>query len=244
MDQAMDQEKIENDVKHLMASSANFFTSQKITAQKVREESKKAYGSLLDAHMLTIGAIQSALLRHNSIPGKTSEQISNIFSLVASFMMGVDICESAISEGYYLQACAILKQEMEALAAIEECWKNQRKEKATPNVKYIRWNLSRFYGDLNRAAHVADKDLLSYVLQATHNGQAVPASITPIFNQTEAKGLYGLHVAFLIQLSFQLDKLYVEVYGDGLTDVERMGVARSFHCLLDEGWLKKGVRKT
>jgi hypothetical protein len=108
-------------------------------------------------------------------------------------------------------------------------------------VKHVRWDLSRFYGDLNRAAHVADKELLNYLVQTTPEGKAAPASIGPVFNEEEAKGLYGLHVALLIQLCIQVDNLYKEVYGEGLVDVEMMGVAQSFQYLIDEGWLIEGA---
>jgi hypothetical protein len=124
----MDRDEIKENIEHLMTSAVKFFEAQKKTADVTREKSKKVYGGLLDAHILIMGALQSAVSRHNLNPGKTSEVISNIFSLSATFMQGIDLCESAISEGYYIQASAILKQEMENLSAIEECWLGIRKE--------------------------------------------------------------------------------------------------------------------
>jgi hypothetical protein len=233
----MDKDSIENNVEHLMASAVKFFEAQVKNSSAIREKSKSCYGIILDAHMLIIGAIQSAISRHNLNPGKTSEAISNIFSLVASFIQGIDCCERAITEGYYVQAGAILKQEMETIAAIEECKVGLRNEKRTPNVKNLSWDLSRFYGDLNRVAHVADKSLLSYLVQTNQQGDAVPASVVPVFNAGEAKGLYGLHVALLVQLAIQINYLYEEVYTEGLIDVEKIGVGQAYKLLLDDGWL-------
>jgi len=224
-------------IERLISSALKFFEVQKIVGTSIREKSKVAYGRLLDGHMLVLGAINLAIDRKNSIPGNTSPKLSNIFSLSVSFLQGIDVCESLISDGYYIQASAILKQEMETIAAIEECWEGVRKERKTPNVKNVKWNLGRFYGDLNRAAHIADKDLLDYLIKMQIDSNRVGASAVPVFNKEEAKGMYGLHVCLLLLLLFNIHKLFEEVYGSGLTETEFMGGVAGFDALADEGWL-------
>lgn len=229
--------KHKEQAKHLMTNAVKFFEVQKISGTSIRKKSKMAYGRLLDGHMLVLGAINAAIQRQNSIPGNTSSVISNVFSLSASFIQGIDACESLISEGYYIQASAILKQELETIAAIEECWKGNRKEQITPNVKNVRWNLNRLYGDLNRAAHIADKDVLDYILKSQLSFEKVAASIVPIFNKDEAKQMYGLHVCLLVLLLFNIHTLFKEVYGEGLNETELKGAVAGFETLIEEGWL-------
>ena len=60
------------------------------------------------------------LKRRNLQPGSTSPEVSAGLKLVASFFQGVDITETAISEGLYGQAAALLRQELETIAALEE----------------------------------------------------------------------------------------------------------------------------
>jgi hypothetical protein len=86
------------------------FALQRVFGDKVREQTMKAYGRLVDAHLLTTGVLAAALLRVN---GKitpitpTSEERNALF---ASFVIGIEACESAIAEGRYLQALALLSR--------------------------------------------------------------------------------------------------------------------------------------
>ncbi|MDA2911686.1 hypothetical protein MYX04_12255 [Nitrospiraceae bacterium AH_259_D15_M11_P09] len=211
-----------------------------------RDKAMQEYGRLLDAHMLATGVISSVLTRTNLVPGATSPSISERLALVASFVQGIAVCESTISEGLYAQASALLKQELETLAAIQECQKGKRKPEKTPNVGSALWNMNQTYGDLNRLAHVADSQLLNKLYQcggpAGFHETAVklmPVSIQPQYHRDVARNLYAVRVIFLVLLGMELGTLTSEMYGDGLNENEKTALFVSAQHVANEGYLEK-----
>jgi hypothetical protein len=55
-------------------------------------------------------------------------------ALAANFIQGIRLIEIAILEGYYLQAGALLRQEMEIIAQIEGIRKDKYREGENPNI--------------------------------------------------------------------------------------------------------------
>jgi hypothetical protein len=129
--------------RELIQPAAMLFAVQRVFGDKVREQTMRAYGRLIDAHLLTTGVLAAALLRVN---GKitpitpTSEERNSLF---ASFVIGIEACESAIAEGRYLQALALLRQEMETLAQLKHVSAGTRNEKLSPNLAVLENSLGR-----------------------------------------------------------------------------------------------------
>jgi len=205
---------------------------------EIREHSKRAYNQLLDAHLLAMGALGHAVMRQVDKAGKADTSIDQRFNLFASFAQGVPFCELAISEGLYVQAATLLKQEMETVAAIEECQLDRRIDGKTPNVKNTLWNIARSYGDLNRAAHVADSQVLHHCFQIKGSSGNIGASLVPVFNAETARSLYALHVALIVLASIELNELYEEAYGTGLTLEEMSCAIGAVRLLSAEGFLE------
>lgn len=204
---------------------------------KNRELAKEAYGPELEAHALLTGTLHLALMRQNGRPGKTSDEISQRLLLLASFVQGIDLCESAVSEGFYLQAAALLKQELETISAIEELKQGRRRDGRTPNVAYAPWSLGTLYGVLNDAAHVGKGVVLESVLAMTPRDEARPVAMTPQFNSSVAKHLFGVHTALLCWACWELDSLHNEIYGDGLSVEEKQMLLMAVQHLSNAGVL-------
>lgn len=222
-----------------LAKGISLLAAQKSAAAANREEAKRAYGKMLDAHLQTMAAIAGLLDRYNLTPGKTSESISHRLTLIASFVQGVDTSETAISEGLYIQAAALVRQELETIAALEEVNKGARTDGAVPNVKHVGWNLRQMYGELSKGAHVCDKGLLSkaYGADTEASDGREPTTLIPKFDSSVARGLYGLHVALMLQLAMHLGQLFDEMYGLSYEGIEYRFLEVSVQCLHDEGWL-------
>jgi hypothetical protein len=203
----------------------------------VREQSKSNYGLLLDAHLCVMGVISTLIYKKNGVPGKTNESISGRLSLVSSFLQGIDLCETSISEGLYSQAAALLKQQMETVAAMEEYASGKRMNKKTPNVKEVRFNLSRWYGDLNGAAHVSDQTVMHALFQAESFEDAVPTSIMPIYHIETSRSLFAMHVSLLIHFAHCLGKLHSEMYNEGLDSTDYLMLASALRMIEEEGFI-------
>ena len=146
-------------VKKALEEGVQLFARQKENGAEVRSQSKKVYGEFMDAHWLAISVIESATSTVSGKPGNVDDDLAQQLSLTASFIQCIDTCETAISEGYYVSATALLKQEMETIAAIIEVRNKSRKSGITPNVKVFN-DLAVIYGDLNKVAHVGDANLM------------------------------------------------------------------------------------
>ena len=96
---------VESLKKELVGSAASLIAVQKLYGGKVREQTMKSYGRMVDAHMLIVGVLFNALFRMN---GKfkpitsTSKQRSALF---ASFVIGMESFENAIAEGVTRRRC-------------------------------------------------------------------------------------------------------------------------------------------
>lgn len=212
---------------------------EEITRKRLenREISKQNYGLLLDAHLSAMACIGTLLLNNSMKPGKTSDSISSRLALIASFVQGIDLCETSISEGLYAQAANMLKQELETIAAIEEVISGTRKDGKTPNVKFVKWDMGKIYGELNKVAHVSDKKALHPLYQIKPIGNAQPVSMVPIYNKSVSRELYSIHVCFLIQIGKHLIDLNNELYEEYDSSTEYFMLISAMKRLEDEGLL-------
>ncbi|AIE59958.1 hypothetical protein BMMGA3_07750 [Bacillus methanolicus MGA3] len=192
---------------------------------------------MLDAHLSATTCIGSLLLKMNLRPGESNESISGRLSLIASFIQGIDLCETTISEGLYAQAANLLKQELETIAAIEEFIIGNRKDGKTPNVRFVNWDMGRIYGELNKVAHVSERKVLDPLYQMECSCSSNPVSILPVYKKEISRKLYALHVSFIIQVAKHLIDLYNELYNEKATATEYLMLVGAMKRLEDEGFL-------
>lgn len=208
--------------------------------KKIREISKKVCGDLLNAHALGLGIIESIYSKYLAIPGKTDDSVSARLPLIASFIQGIDICETCICEGLYTQAAGILKQELETIAAIDECERGVRKNRSTPNVKYVKFGLSREYSMLNGIGHVSNKEIFEPLYKVSADpeieGQQ-PISILPQFNKELCSYFYAMHILLILQVIEKLDELYIDMYGFQMSEDLKQAINIVFTVLHKSGFL-------
>lgn len=204
---------------------------------KIREQSKIAYGSLLDAR-LALMAVANELFRVKDLtPGNTDATISERLLLATVFFQGIYAIETLISEGQYIKAAAAIKQDYELLARMGEIAAGKHLCGQTPNAKYAPEGSQWYYGELNNVAHIAKSDLLQRLMGQFVRGEIVGVSPIPKFVPEVAKALYELHVFLLLQMCREMIKLHIDLYGD---DRELEAALRSFlaatKALQRAGW--------
>ncbi|MHB9102899.1 MAG: hypothetical protein ACYC2E_15495 [Sulfuricella sp.] len=87
---------VEAHLRELSEPAATLYAVQKIHGNEVREQTKCAYGRLVDAHLLITGVLATGLLRVNGkiVPFiATNEERSSLF---ANYVIGMVVCERAI----------------------------------------------------------------------------------------------------------------------------------------------------
>jgi hypothetical protein len=234
----VDVEKAES----VLRSGIDSLSSIREARNEIREKSKREYGSgLLDAHLMVTGVLHEVLSRKSLIPGKTNKSIANRRVVIVSFVQGIPICEEAIREGLYVQAAALVRQELETVAAIEEEVEDVREDGETPNVKHVPWEMNRLYGELSAATHVSDHGYLAEIYRAEERGDARPVSVVPTYRDGAARNLYAIHVGLLIQVAMHLHEVQVEAYGEEegeLEEFELLMIMRAVDILNEEGLLE------
>lgn len=201
----------------------------------VRESSKIAYKEqLLDARLIFMSVFRYLLEVKSRVPGKTNESISERLVLIHLFIQGQTFTERSISEGQYLKAAAVLKQDYEILTRIAEVKGGTAKTGKVPNVRHAPKGSQRFYGELNDVAHPSNLHLLQSIIRELRDGEVQAVSAVPAFNQTVARSFYELHVWLLLQVSRELIGLYLEMYDDADRDL----IVAMQHIRVAIGFLK------
>jgi len=228
-------------------ASVLFFENQIRVRNKNRSESLKAYGNLTAAYAQCIAVLDILPKEFASKPGTTNSSISNRLSLIASFIQGIDICEVSISEAMYIQAAAILKQEIETISAILECLNKNRVEGNTPQVGLLPLPMRINYGRLNDIAHVGKSDVLSAYLcdprtqrEGLDDSEKNAISLTPVFDAETSITMYGIHVSLCLKLIDEMCNLFSEMYQDfSLSDEILSVLGSAMQILLDYGFVQE-----
>jgi hypothetical protein len=227
--------------RELIEPAATLFAVQRVHGDKVREQTMKAYGRLVDAHLLITGALAAVLLRDN---GKirpvtpTSEERNALF---ASFVIGMEACENAIAEGRYLQASALLRQEMETLAQLKAVRAGRRNENQSPNVAVVESSLRRLYGELSAAAHISKHDVVRAATKWVPSGDDLPGPTSgtryfPVCDESRARRSFGLHLMLIVWVISELSiDLYERHNGDGFTEREDKAIKLAQILMQAEG---------
>jgi hypothetical protein len=232
-------EETHKELRGLHSAASELMAAQIERRRAIRARWKADAREILDAHNLAFGVVSTLVTKKSGVPGKTSPSVDGRLAVSASFIQGVEICEVAISEGLYVQAAALLKQELEAIAALEEHRENRRKDKKTPNVGNASLkSMKKVYRDLNATAHIGHRDVLNSLVSRRLSEQVTGAFIHPIYSKEIAFYLYGLQILLLVLLANEIDELYQEMYGEELTSAEYRTLAIAVEILVEVGWLE------
>lgn len=225
---------------NIYEAGINFLAEQIERKHTIRELSKDVCDDLLNAHALSLGIIKTMYSEFLGIPGKTDSSISARLPLIASFIQGIDICESCICEGLYTQAAVILKQELETIAAIDECERGKRENRKTPNVRCVKFNLNAEYDMLNGIGHVSNKEIFEPLYKAIPSPiieEQQPISILPQFNNELCAYFYAMHILLILQVITKLDRLYIDMYNFHMSEEIKQAINTIFTILDNRGFL-------
>lgn len=227
-------------IKNFYLNGIYFLEEQVAIRTHNREKSKHICKDLLYAHCLCCGIIKTLNDKFLSTVGKTSESVSTRLPLISSFIQGIDICEVCIIEGLYAQAAVIIKQELESVAAVNECVKNNRKNKKTPNVQLVKFGINKEYGFLNGIGHVSEKEIFEALYKPKNVNcpeYKQPVSLTPILDEELCERFYAIHILLIVQIIEQLICLYFDMY-EYIPDEElKNSMECVYQILLKEEWL-------
>ena len=163
-------------------------------------------GDIAVAYSLALGIVASAAKRVEGKFGGWSEESSRRGSILAGFIVGLTLVERAILGGFGAQAAALVRQELEAIAALEEIRLGCRNERRTPNVRHVPSVPGPLYSDLSKAAHFADTATLQSLTQyrGEIEGEPGPSEkwlLSPQYVPERTRRLFALHTLLLLHLA-------------------------------------------
>lgn len=206
---------------------------------KIRELSKDVNRNLLTAHQCAFSAVISY---QNRIQGKIiyveNFSTKGRMSLIAQFIQGVEITETAISEGLYAIAANLLKQELEVLGAIDEFEAAQRRDGKVPSFRGRLSGFGRRYGEFNDIAHPTRQDIVESLATFSDGERYRPTTI-PQFNRELYQILYGSQAMFLLMLLGQMQSVFFDVFGVDWDEEETNLATSAIRILLDQGVIKE-----
>lgn len=236
---------VEGHQRELIESAATLYAAQKVYGDGVREQSKAAYRRLVDAHLLITGVLAAGLLRINAKVVPTTDTSAERSALFASYVIGIETCERAIEEGRYLQAAALLRQEMETVAQLKAVAAGRRHDDRSPNVARLEKSVARLYDDLSAAAHMSRHPMIRHATEWEMQGNSLPgptvgARCFPAFIEEVARRSFALHLVLTMHLIEELSSDLHERYGDdAFTKREAEAIALAAQLMMAEGVLEQ-----
>lgn len=174
--------------------------------EKARADALLELGEIQEAYSLTYQAVALAARQSDGLISKVTAGPDRRGAVIAAFIVGLAVVEDAILDGFNPQAAALVRQELEAIAALEEIRRGRRVEKQAPNVRMVEALDGRIYGNLSDAAHLSHHETLRSLVNMTTaeiEGAPVPVAanlLSPQHIPGATRRLFGLHVFLMLHL--------------------------------------------
>ena len=217
-----------------------YFHSQlsRRTQNRVKFKKDESAQTLHFVHEVLVSMIAKMLKRiggkrwPDDLDKEVAIKCTKVANLQQLFMHGVELCEVTILEGLYGQAAALMRQQMEIIAAIKAVWdgtdgkqKNKktkgkkRGKPRTPNINLLPAHIKQHYGALSELTHAAVPEQLHFLFNVT-NDDVGAASTLPVYKQNLARVLLVLEINLLFELIGSFEVALNEMYGKGFDDEE------------------------
>lgn len=141
-----------------------------------------------------------------------------IESMIASFSIGISSIETLLRDGAYIQACAILRQEIEILTQIHHFSNGTYKALKAPNVKVLEDRYRTLYGQLSKVVHLSCKKKMKNLAKGGGVNEPLLSpllySFSPEFNNGLCNELMALHILVFIEIINETQGYIKEIVPD------------------------------
>lgn len=134
-------------------------------------------------------------------------------AVLASYITGIRTVEGIIFEGAYVQACCLIRQELEALTQMRHIMNGTSKAKKAPNIKVLEKHHKLIYSELTGVAHLSHHEDLSSMAKGSSFAQDL--LISPLqfnfiseFDSSLSKNLFAIHYSVIIEVLLCLDEYF------------------------------------
>jgi hypothetical protein len=235
----------------LIQQASTFVEQLEEVAHENFARAEQDYGeAVLYSHRLAMAAAIGVLRRFEkktvAVPIAKADQLTHRLVLAMSFLQGIYLCYEAIGKGLYVQAAAVLRQEMETIAALVEA-------RTTGHVKKIKgrgqqvgkgniaWQMNRLHGGLCDATHLGNPALLDALYRSAARPEeglvGRPIRLMPLYSKGDAINMLACQAGLIVQLFDEIHLVLMDSYGEGANSVENFARHVAFEYLRKAGYL-------
>lgn len=154
--------------------------------------------------------------------------------IIASCIQGITPIEDCIFRGFFVQAAALVRQELEAIETLRSIRVGRYRDGWKGNSKlHALKHLGKVYGQLTDLAHLQNSKFLSHLVKDS----AGYASIDPIQNEKFRLFLIQIHSYAIVGIVLDLADLTTAIDGQSLSDPEREHLTLCNSVLVEQGFL-------
>jgi hypothetical protein len=205
-----------------------------------RSQSIEALGRLMQANYLTtklVASIGMRMDRKKVLLNSVHEERSGLFAV---FVLGLFVITDAIIEARYLQAHALIRQEIEILAHLTSI-RQGRPRKPTPNVGGLREDIRRLYGSLSQSAHLSHHHIVRTAVGASSSPEGYEdTQITRFYPEVDpgiARRSYALQTFIMMQVAEEVCLGPEGCCLGAFTDEDRENLRAAIDIMKSEGML-------
>ena len=202
----------------LQANSSIMWNSHRANSRDSVLVTVAELGEIAEAYALVLEVVSSLANQSTDLFVKQSPDSSRREAILSGYTVGLTLVEHAILSGYTAQAASLVRQELEAIAALVELAKGVRKERKVPNICHVPSVPGKVYGDLSKLAHFSDTPALREVALLK---EGVPESpnpaevwlLSPQHVPNTTKQIFALHTHLLLHFAEHQSIHYFELHG-------------------------------
>jgi hypothetical protein len=211
---------------------------------------KNAGVGVMDGHRLawaaTIGMLRRFEKNPVPVPLNKEAHLHHRMVLAITFVQGVPLCYETIGNGLYVQAAALLRQEMETIAALAEARRTGEVKKITGQGQQVgkgnvAWKMNRLYGPLSSATHLTDPAQLDGIYRSEARPEegltGRPVRLMPLYSHNIATSMWAFQSGLILQLFSEIHLVLMDLYGEGANVVEAHAWETAVDSLQKAGFL-------
>ena len=224
----------------LKSNARSMWDAHRVMTQTSSVAAIAELGEIAEAYTLAIEVVATLANRVIATFAKSDARSSRVEAILAVYIVGLTLVEHAILSGYSAQAAALVRQELDAIAALEELRKGSRKDGKTPNVRHVPNVPGRVYSDLSKLTHFSDTEALREVALLNGDPPAAPGPaevwlLSPQYVLNTTRQLFALHTLLLLHFAEYQALHYFELYGSQPGENEVAAVDQALNLLRTAG---------
>jgi hypothetical protein len=228
------------DLRHkIVLPKVAFLHHHELSCSRNRAQFNGEYPNLIEAHSASCSALMNFVSRiERNLEREITEEEQGQLTLATHFIQGINLCETAVLDGYYAQAAPLVRQQHETISAFQEFSAGRRKDGKTPHASIgMLAHLGRIYSNLTGVAHMSNRRTLEDLVTTEVDGIFGP-SVFPIYRSETARSLFIAHTCYILMMISLTATMQMSISRQELSENEMILIRHAYRILEDTGFVE------